>query len=46
MDKTYDSKNLLIKDQIFIKSKKENEEKRKSKPEETIAERVKLGRPK
>ena len=44
MGKKYDSKNLLIKGQRFIESKKEGEEKSKSQPEETIAERVKLRR--
>ena len=44
MGNKYDPKNLLIKGQRFIKSKKEDEEKSKSQPEETISERVKLRR--
>ena len=42
MGEKYNPNNLLIKGQRFIKSKKEDEEKSKSQPEETITERVKL----
>ena len=44
MGEKYDPKNLLLKVRKFIESKKE--EKIKSLPEETIAERVKLRRQK
>ena len=46
MGEKYNPNNLLIKGQRSIKSKKEDEDKSKSKPEETIAERVKLRRQK
>ena len=46
MNEKYDPKNLFIKGQTFIELKKEDEEKSKSQPEETIAERVKLKRQK
>ena len=46
MNKKYDPNNLLIKGYKFIDSKKVDEEKSKSQPEETIAERVKLIRQK
>ena len=36
MDKNYDTKNLLIKGQRFIESKKEDEEKSKSQPEKLL----------
>ena len=36
MDKKYDTKNLLIKGQRFIESKKEDEEKSKSQPEKLL----------
>ena len=44
MGEEYNPKNLLLKGQIFIESKKE--EKSKSQPQESIAERVKLRRQK
>ena len=46
MDKKYDPKNLLINGERFIESKREDEEKSKSQPEETIAERAKFRREK
>ena len=42
MGEKYNPNNLLLKGQRFIGSKKEDEEKSKSQPEETIAERVTL----
>ena len=44
MSKKYNPNNLLIKGFKFIYSVKEDEEKSKSKPGETIAERVRLRR--
>ena len=44
IDEKYNPNNLLIKGYRFIESKKEDEEKYKSQPEETIAEREKLRR--
>ena len=46
MGKKYNPSNLLIKGYRFIESKKEDKEKSKSQPQETIAERVKLRRQK
>ena len=42
MNKKYDPSNLLMTGYRFNVSKKKDEEKGKSQPEETIAERVKL----
>ena len=46
VEKYNPNNNLLNKTQRFIESKKEDEEKSKSQPEESIAERVKLRRQK
>ena len=46
MGEKHDPNNLLIKGYRFIESKKEDEEKTKSQPEETIAERPKIRRTK
>ena len=46
MSEKYNPNNLLIKGYTFIESKKEDEEKSKSQPEETIAKTVKLRRQK
>ena len=46
IEKYNPNNNLLNKTQRFIESKKEDEEKSKSQPEESIAERVKLRRQK
>ena len=44
MGEKYNPSNLLVKGHRFIESKKEDKEKSKSRPEETIAEKVKLRR--
>ena len=46
MCERYDPNNFLIKGHRFIESKEKDKEKIKSRPEETIAERVKLRRQK